>query len=97
MAKKVKQQVIPGSRPDEVADIEEAADSYYDAMKARVKASAKETETRDDLMSKMIDNKLSSYETREGLIVNMLDGKKKVTVKPRKDEENGADEGGEET
>lgn len=56
-----RQGVIPGTRPDMLEDIEEAAKAYADAKDERVNASNEETRTRKALTAALKKHRLTRY------------------------------------
>src|SRR5262245_24668416 len=94
--KKDRQSFIPGTEPPSIPAIDDAADTYYEAMMERVKLSAEEDEAKDNLIDKMKENGLDRYETKHGLVVSVTN-KSNVKCKRKKDASaNGDGEEGEE-
>lgn len=86
--KKPKQTYIDGTEPGGIVELDGAADTYYDAMMARVRLSKEEHEAKDALIDKMKENGVAVYETTDGLVVRVVDSSN-VKVKKKNAEENG--------
>lgn len=83
-----KQIMIPGTEPGGIAELDGAADTYYDAMMERTRLSKEEHEAKDALIDKMKENGLTVYETTDGLVVRVVDHSN-VKCKRKNAEENG--------
>ncbi len=88
--KKAKQGFLPGTEPEFIAALDDAADTYYDAMQERCRLSKEEDEAKDNLIDKMKEHRLERYITSDGKIVAVVN-KSNVKVK-RGAESNGEQE-----
>ena len=87
-AKMAKQEKLYETRPDPIPAIDQAAETYYDAMQERLPLTKAEKEAKESLIETMLAAGVNRYETSDGKIVS-LTGKQNVTVKPKKEESNG--------
>jgi hypothetical protein len=87
-AKRPRQQRIPGTEPESIKAIDDAADNYYEVMVERVRLSKQEDDAKDNLIDKMKENGVDRYETPDGLIVTIT-AKSNVKVKRKAESENG--------
>lgn len=94
---KPKQNYLPieGIEPPSIPALDDAADTYYEAMQERIGLSKEEDEAKTNLLMKMKEEGLARYETKHGLVVDVLDTSK-LKCKKKKDAEEGDEFGGEE-
>jgi len=95
MAKRLKQRRIPGTELDCIPEIDQAAEAYYDAVRARLPYTTAEKEAKETLINKMVENRQVRYEFDAGegvtLVVNLTDSKN-VSVKAKEEPEETYDE-----
>jgi hypothetical protein len=90
--KRVKQEFIPGTEPPRVREIDDAAETYYEAMMERVKLSKDEDEAKQNLIDKMVKHDIERYETPDGLVITVTN---KKNVKAKKKNDDNGEEGDE--
>lgn len=89
MAKRrAKQGHLDGMAPPSIPALDDAADTYYEAMQERCRLSKDEDEAKDNLIDKMKEEGMDRYETPDGLVVTVLN-KSNVKCKRKKEESNG--------
>jgi hypothetical protein len=90
--KRVKQGFIPGTEPPLIREIDDAAETYYEAMMERVKLSKDEDEAKQNLIDKMVKHDIERYETPDGLVITVTN---KKNVKAKKKHDDNGEEGDE--
>ena len=93
MAKLKQKALLPELEPPSIPEIDDAAETYYEAMKKRQKLSVQENEAQQNLLEVMKANKLDRYEFDSKVV--LMTSKSKCRVKP-KDDDNGDDNGDDE-
>lgn len=81
---------MPGTEPERVKELDEAADTYYEAMQDRVRHSKSEAEAKDSLIECMLKHKVTRYENDHFTVT--ATSKTNVAVKPKKAEDGGGEE-----
>jgi tyrosine-protein phosphatase YwqE len=87
MAKRPKQSLIPGSEPERIKALDDAAEIYYDAVQERLPYTQAESEAKDNLIAKTIEHGTSLYENDDFKVI--LTDTHNVKCKKRKASENG--------
>jgi parvulin-like peptidyl-prolyl isomerase len=90
MAKKAKQQKIPGTEGERIGEIDEAAEQYVAARDARMGFLKQEIKYRDELIDLMKAHDLKEYEFDDNIV--LLSELTKAKVKRRKESTYGEDE-----
>ena len=85
--RKPKQGHLSGMEPPSIAELDDAADNYFETMTDRCKLSKTEDEQKTALIEVMKSHRMARYVTADGLVVTVTD-KSNVKCK-RKAEENG--------
>ncbi len=92
---RAKQLRIPGTEPGGIAELDTAADSYYDTMQSRLKLTKEEDEAKTTLIEAMKRHQVKSYESTDGIVVTVsTEAKDSVKVKKKQEpEEEGGEDG----
>lgn len=88
--KRGKQLRFEGMEPPSVPALDDAAETYYEAIQHRVRLSREEKDAKINLIEKMKENGVDRYETPDGLIVTVL-SKSNVACKKKDDAEANGD------
>lgn len=82
-----KQQLIEGTEPLSIPEIDEKAEKYVSVRNKRMKLNLEEVQLRDELVSLMHEHNISVYDWDEQIVE--LTATEKIKVRQRKDAENG--------
>jgi hypothetical protein len=89
MAKRLKQQIIPGAELPKIVAIERAAEEFVEVRNERMGLTKKEKEARLVVEALMREHELDSYEF-DGQIIN-IEKTAKAVVRVKKDPESNGD------
>lgn len=87
---KVRQGHLNGLEPPRIKAIDDAAETYYEAIRERLPLTQAEKDAKENLIEKMKEHQVDRYETPDGLVV-VVTSKSKVKVK-KKAETNGEED-----
>jgi hypothetical protein len=86
MAKRDKQDALPGMKQATHADIERAASSYSQARDERMELTEAEVKRQQALLVAMKKHGLEKYKLEDGRVVEIVAGDEKVKVRAARDE-----------
>ena len=92
MAKRAKQQNIPGTEPEVHADIEEAADRYREIRDNRMELTKEEGKAKAALLAAMNAHSVDAYQLEDGAVVTVSEKKDVKVRQPKDDEDAGYDD-----
>lgn len=93
MARKAKQESLPGTKSKRDEDLVAKATAYVEARDARMKLTAEEVATKGALLLAMKERKIEIYDDPDSDLVITIEHEERLKVKKAKDEDD--DEGDE--